>query len=42
MLFRALPQNMYVLVALLTVTGLTVSFILADIARRLPGLRRIL
>ncbi len=42
MLFRALPQNMYVLVALLTVTGLTFSFILADIARRLPGLRRIL
>ncbi|MEO8104060.1 MAG: acyltransferase family protein [Betaproteobacteria bacterium] len=42
MLYRALPQNMYALVALLTVTGLTFSFILADIGRRLPGLRRIL
>ncbi|MDI1321043.1 MAG: acyltransferase family protein [bacterium] len=42
MLFRSLPQNMYVLAALLTVSGLAASFILADLARRLPGLRAIL
>lgn len=42
MLFRALPQNMYALVALLTITGLAASYAVADIARRLPGLRRIL
>lgn len=42
MLFRVLPQNMYVLVALLTLTGLTASYAIADIGRRLPGLRSIL
>ena len=42
MLFRALPQNMYGLVALLTFTGLVASYLLADLARRLPGLRAIL
>lgn len=42
MLFRTLPQNTYALVALLTLTGLTASFAVADIGRRLPGLRRIL
>ena len=42
MLYRALPQNMYALAALLTVTGLVASYILADLARRLPGLRAIL
>ena len=42
MLFRALPQNMYALAALLTLTGLVASYLVADIARRLPGLRAIL
>lgn len=42
MLFRALPQNMYGLVALLTVAGLVGSYVVADIAHRLPGLRSIL
>lgn len=42
MLYRALPQNIHLLVALLTLTGLTASFVLADLARRLPGLRSIL
>ncbi len=42
MLFRALPQSMYGLVALLTVTGLAISYLLADLARRVPGLRAIL
>jgi len=42
MLFRALPQNMYGLAALLTVTGLVASYVMADLARRLPGLRAIL
>ena len=42
MLYRTLPLNIYLLVALLTVTGLTASFVLADLARRLPGLRSIL
>lgn len=41
MLFRALPQNMYLLVALLTVTGWIASFIVADVAKRIPGLRAI-
>lgn len=41
-LFRVLPQNLYALVALLTLTGLTASYALADIGRRLPGLRSIL
>ena len=35
MLFRALPQNMYVLVALLTFTGLLASYIVADLFRRM-------
>jgi peptidoglycan/LPS O-acetylase OafA/YrhL len=42
MLFRALPYQLYGLVVLLTVTGLVVSYALADLARRLPGLRAIL
>lgn len=42
MLFRSVPQNMYVLVALLTLTGLTASYAVADIGRRMPGLRNIL
>lgn len=42
MLYRALPQNPYVLAALLTITGLVVSYAVADLARRLPGLRAIL
>jgi peptidoglycan/LPS O-acetylase OafA/YrhL len=41
MLFRSLPQNLYFLVALLTAAGLCSSFALADIARRIPGLRAI-
>ncbi|MCX6953765.1 MAG: acyltransferase family protein [Verrucomicrobia bacterium] len=42
MLYRSLPQSPYPLVALLTVTGLVASFLLADLARRVPGLRAIL
>lgn len=42
MLFRSFPQNIYVLVALLTFTGLAASYAVADIGRRLPGLRSIL
>lgn len=42
MLFRALPYSLYGLVALLTLTGLAVSYLLADLARRIPGLRAIL
>ena len=42
MLFRALPQNMYLLAGLLTVAGLAASFLVADLARRIPGLRAIL
>ncbi len=42
MLFRALPQNLYALVALLTITGLLASYALVDLARRIPGLRAIL
>jgi peptidoglycan/LPS O-acetylase OafA/YrhL len=41
MLFRSLPQNPYFLIALLTTTGLGASFVVADIARRVPGLRAI-
>lgn len=40
--FRALSQNLYALVALLTLTGLVTSFLLADLLRRVPGLRAIL
>jgi glucans biosynthesis protein C len=42
MLFRALPHHLYGLVALLTVAGLVASYALADLARRVPGLRSIL
>ena len=41
MAFRALPYHVYGLVALLTVTGLVISFALAEIVRRIPGLRAI-
>lgn len=41
MVFRALPQNAYALIVLLTVTGLLVSYAAGDIARRIPGLRAI-
>lgn len=40
--FRALPQNPYLLIALLILTRLLGSFVLADIARRIPELRSIL
>ncbi|MEO7361947.1 MAG: acyltransferase family protein [Gemmatimonadaceae bacterium] len=42
MVFRVLPQNPYALTVLLTTTGLIMSFALADVARRIPGLRGIL
>ena len=42
MLFRGLPYHLYGLVVLLTVAGLAVSYVLADLARRIPGLRSIL
>ncbi len=42
MLYRRLPQNPFVLAALLTVTGLLASFALADCARRTPGLKNII
>lgn len=42
MLFRALPYHLYGLVVLLTATGLVASYLLADGARRIPGLRAIL
>jgi glucans biosynthesis protein C len=41
-LFRVLPYHLYGLVALLTVTGLVASYALADLARRIPGLKSIL
>jgi glucans biosynthesis protein C len=41
MAFRALPQNTYVLAALLTVTGLLVSYLAADLIRRVPVFRAI-
>ena len=41
MAFRPLPYHLYGLVVLLTVTGLVISFVLADLARRTPGLRAI-
>ncbi len=40
--FRALPYHLYGLVVLLTLTGLLVSYVLADRARRIPGLKAIL
>jgi len=42
MAYRTLPQNPVLLTALLTITGLAISFVLADGARRTPGLRAIL
>jgi peptidoglycan/LPS O-acetylase OafA/YrhL len=39
MLFRALPQNIYALVALLTLTGLIASYLVADVFRRMPVFR---
>jgi peptidoglycan/LPS O-acetylase OafA/YrhL len=42
MLFRGLPQNMYALVALLTVTGLLASYVVADLFRRTPIFRTFL
>lgn len=42
MLYRTLPLNLYGFVALLTASGLVASFIAADLARRVPGLRAIL
>ncbi len=42
MAFRALPYHLYGLVVLLTLAGLALSFALADVARRVPGLRSIL
>ena len=42
MAYRTLPQNPILLAALLTVSGVAVSFVLADGARRMPGLRAIL
>ncbi|MEO7598486.1 MAG: acyltransferase family protein [Opitutus sp.] len=41
MMFRVLPQNPYALAALLTVVGLVMSYSLADVVRRIPGLRGI-
>jgi hypothetical protein len=42
MLYRPLePGNAFALVALLTTTGLVTSFLVADLARRVPGLRAI-
>jgi len=42
MLYRPLPPHPLLLAALLTVTGLVVTFLVADLARRVPGLRAIL
>jgi peptidoglycan/LPS O-acetylase OafA/YrhL len=42
MLFRALPQNLYGLVALLTLTGLLASYLVADLFRRMPIFRSFL
>jgi glucan biosynthesis protein C len=43
MLYRPLePGNALALAALLTITGLIASFLVADLARRIPGLRSIL
>lgn len=42
MFFRALPQNPFFLATLLTLTGLLASYLVAELARRLPGLRSIL
>jgi glucans biosynthesis protein C len=42
MLYRSLPQSLLMLPVLLTVTGIVVSYGVADLARRVPGLRAIL
>lgn len=42
MAYRALPQVPLALAVLLTLTGLAASYALADLARRVPGLRAIL
>jgi len=42
MLFRALPQNVFLLAVLLTLAGWVASYAVADLARRVPGLRAIL
>lgn len=42
MLFRPLPANPIALATLLTLTGLVASYLVADLVRRLPGLRAIL
>jgi peptidoglycan/LPS O-acetylase OafA/YrhL len=42
MAYRSLPQNPIPLAALLTVSGLVITFVLADATRRTPGLRAIL
>ncbi len=42
MLFRKLPYHLYGLMALLTLIGLAISYVFADLARRIPGLRAIL
>ncbi|CAN5529467.1 acyltransferase [soil metagenome] len=42
MLFRPLPSSPFLMVPLLTVTGWIASFVVADIARRIPLLRSIL
>jgi peptidoglycan/LPS O-acetylase OafA/YrhL len=43
MVYLTLPlENVFLLSALLTVTGLVVSFVLADLVRRIPGLRRVI
>ncbi len=42
LLFRPIPIGPFWHVVLLTVTGLTISYAVADLAKRVPGLRRIL
>lgn len=42
MAFRSLPYHLYGLVVLLTMTGILISFALADVARRIPRLRAII
>ena len=39
MVYRSLPQVPLALAGLLTVTGLALSYALADLMRRIPGLR---
>ena len=42
MLFRGLPYTLFGLAGLLTIAGVAASHLLADLARRVPGLRAIL